>query len=136
VSSEETSRIRRGTNKRSIQAMTGGKSMTDFIEVHTTIDSKEAAQKIAEAVVAKRVAACAQVSGPITSTYWWQGKIDQTEEWRCISKTTRERYDDLEQAIRGIHPYETPEITAIPIIAGNKNYLDWIEAETGTGNPH
>ncbi len=110
--------------------------MTDFIEVHTTIDSKEAAQKIAEAVVAKRFAACAQVSGPITSTYWWQGKIDQTEEWRCIVKTTRERYDDLEQAICGIHTYETPEITAVPIITGNKNYLDWIEAETGTENSY
>ena len=110
--------------------------MTDFIEVHTTIDSKEAAQKIAEMIVAKRLAACAQVSGPITSTYWWQGKIEQAEEWRCIAKTTRERYDDLEQAICENHSYETPEITVTSIIRGNKNYLDWIEAETGTNTSH
>jgi periplasmic divalent cation tolerance protein len=116
--------------------MTGEKSMTDFIEVHTTADSKEAAQKIAEVVVAKRFAACAQVSGPIISTYWWQGKIEQTEEWRCVAKTTRERYHDLEQAIRENHTYETPEITSTPIVTGSKDYLDWIGAETGLNHPH
>jgi len=104
--------------------------MTDFIEVHTTTDSKEAAQTIAEAVVAKRLAACAHVSGPLINTYWWQGKIEQAQEWRCIAKTTRVCYDDLEQAIRENHTYETPEITATPIITGNTRYLDWIEAET------
>ncbi len=104
--------------------------MTNFIQVHTTIDSKEAAQKIAEAIVAKRLAACVQVSGPITSTYWWEGKIDQTKEWVCTAKTTQELYDDLEQAIRANHTYDTPEILAVPVIAGSKSYLDWVEAET------
>jgi periplasmic divalent cation tolerance protein len=66
--------------------------MAAIIEVHTTIDSREAAQKIAEAIVSKRLAACVQVSGPITSTYWWQGKIEQAEEWLCTAKTRKELY--------------------------------------------
>jgi periplasmic divalent cation tolerance protein len=104
--------------------------MTDFLEVHTTIDFQEAAQKIAEALVAKRLAACVQISGPIISTYWWQGKIEQAEEWVCTAKTRRELYDELEQAIRETHTYDVPEILAVPIAAGNKSYLDWICAET------
>ena len=105
--------------------------MTEFIEVHTTIDSKEAAQKIAEAIVSKRLAACVQVSGPITSTYWWQGKIEQAEEWMCTAKTQRELYSGLEQAIRAAHSYDVPEILAVDVIAGNAAYLDWVAQETG-----
>ena len=106
--------------------------MANFIEVHTTTDSKEAAQKIAEAIVSKRLAACVQVSGPITSTYWWQGKIEQAEEWVCTAKTQRELYSDLEQAIRAVHSYDVPEILAVDVIAGNAAYLDWVAEETGT----
>jgi periplasmic divalent cation tolerance protein len=64
--------------------------MAAIIEVHTTIDSREAAQKLAEAIVSKRLAVCVQVSGPITSTYWWQDQIEQAEEWICTAKTHRE----------------------------------------------
>ena len=105
--------------------------MTEFIEVHTTIDSKEAAQKMAGAIVSKRLAACVQVSGPITSTYWWQGKIEQAEEWVCTAKTQRELYSGLEQAIRATHSYDVPEILAVEVIAGNAAYLDWVAQETG-----
>ncbi len=104
--------------------------MTDFIEVHTTIDSSEAAQKIAEAVVGKRLAACVQVSGPITSTYWWQGKMEQAQEWLCTAKTRRALYPELEQAIREVHTYEEPEILAKEIVEGSTGYLDWIKRET------
>ncbi len=104
--------------------------MTDIIEVHTTIDSEDAARKMAEAIVARRLAACVQVSGPIMSTYWWQGKIDQAQEWVCTAKTTQALYGELEQAIRANHPYDTPEILAVSVIAGSKGYLDWVEAET------
>lgn len=108
--------------------------MTEIIEVHTTIDSKEAAQKIAEAIISKRLAACVQVSGPIISTYWWEGKIERTEEWVCTAKSRKELYSDLEQAIRENHSYNTPEILAVEVVAGNRSYLDWIEQETGRGN--
>lgn len=71
---------------------TGGKGerMAEFISVQTTFNSKEGAQKIAEAIVRRRLAACAQVSGPITSTYWWEGKLEQSEEWVCTAKTRKE----------------------------------------------
>jgi periplasmic divalent cation tolerance protein len=108
--------------------------MTEFIEVHTTIDSIEAAQKMAEVIVSKRLAACVQVSGPITSIYWWQGKIEHTEEWVCTAKTQRALYSDLEQAIRAVHSYDVPEILAVDVLTGNPAYLDWVVQETSVGN--
>ncbi|GHO52350.1 divalent-cation tolerance protein CutA [Ktedonobacter robiniae] len=102
----------------------------DFIQVYTAIDSKEAAQRIADAVVTRRLAACCWVSGPITSTYWWQGKLEQAEEWVCTMKTRKELYDELEKAIKEIHTYDTPEVLATPIVVGNESYLDWIANET------
>jgi periplasmic divalent cation tolerance protein len=104
--------------------------MTEFIKVQTTIDSKEAAQAMAMAIVSKRLAACVQVSGPITSTYWWQGKIEQAEEWVCTAKTQRALYSDLEQAIRDAHTYDVPEILAVDVIAGHTAYLDCVSLET------
>lgn len=104
--------------------------MVDYIEVHTAIDSREGAQKIADTLVSRRLAACVQVSGPITSTYWWQGKMEQAEEWLCTAKTRRELYDQLEQAIREVHTYEVPEILAVSIVVGNADYLDWLSQET------
>lgn len=106
--------------------------MTEFITVQTTIDSKDRAQKIAEAIVRRRLAACAQVSGPITSTYWWEGKLEQSEEWVCTAKTRKELYSELEQTICENHTYDTPEILATSVVAGMKSYLDWIENETET----
>ena len=104
--------------------------MTDVLEVRTTIDSAEAAQKIAEVLVSKRLAACVQVSGPITSIYWWQGKIEQAQEWLCTAKTRRELYPALEQAICEVHTYDEPEILASAIVEGSKGYLTWVEQET------
>ena len=104
--------------------------MTDLIQVMTTINSRDAAQKIAESVVGQRLAACAQVIGPITSTYWWKGKRETAEEWLCLMKTRKELYEELEQAIRTAHSYEVPDILAMPISAGLQSYLDWIVNET------
>jgi periplasmic divalent cation tolerance protein len=104
--------------------------MTDFIIVQTAIDAQDAAQKIAEAVVSQHLAACCWVSGPIKSTYWWQGKMEQEQEWVCSIKTRKELYGAVEQAIKLAHSYEVPEIVAIPIVAGSQSYLDWVEQET------
>ncbi|HEU5375569.1 MAG TPA: divalent-cation tolerance protein CutA [Ktedonobacteraceae bacterium] len=105
--------------------------MANFIEVHTTIDSPEAAQKIADTLLNARLAACIQVSGPITSSYWWQGKKEQAQEWVCTIKTRRDLYPALEKAIKGVHTYDEPEILACEVIAGSQGYLDWINRETG-----
>jgi periplasmic divalent cation tolerance protein len=104
--------------------------MTDYIQVSTAIDSEEGAQKIAETLVSARLAACVHVVGPIKSTYWWQGQIERAQEWVCIAKTRQALYQEVEQAIRALHPYEEPEIIATPILTGSQGYLDWIAGET------
>jgi periplasmic divalent cation tolerance protein len=102
----------------------------EHVQVHTTTDSRELALKIARSAVEARLAACAQVVGPIASTYRWQGFVEQADEWLILLKTTRERFDGLAEHIRGEHTYETPEILAFPVVAGSEDYLQWISAET------
>jgi periplasmic divalent cation tolerance protein len=80
--------------------------------------------------VEERLAACAQVLGPLTSTYRWQGAVETADEWYCHLKTTAERWPALEARLRALHPYDVPEIIALPIAAGSRAYLDWITAET------
>ncbi len=90
-------------------------SMLDILQVVTTTDSKAAAQHIAAALVERRLAACVQVLGPITSTFRWEGKIQTAEEWMCVVKTRRGLYAVVESAIRELHSYEVPEIVATPV---------------------
>jgi periplasmic divalent cation tolerance protein len=104
--------------------------MDKHIQVFTTVEKREDADRIASSVVNKRVAACAQVIGPIRSTYWWKGKVEQAEEWLLMMKTREALFSVLEKEIKAIHPYEVPEIIAVPIVAGSASYLEWIEAET------
>lgn len=103
--------------------------MEKYIQITTTTKNRGNAEKIAETVVKKRLAACVQIVGPITSVYWWKEKIEKTEEWLCVIKTTEELYSRLEKAILEAHTYETPEILAVPVIEGSKNYLMWIDSE-------
>lgn len=104
--------------------------MAHYIQVITTTETKADAQTIASAVVEKRLAACAQIVGPITSTYWWQEKIETAEEWLCVLKSKEMLYERLEQAIQAIHPYEEPEIIASPIVKGSEGYLAWLDENT------
>ena len=106
--------------------------MTEYrhCQVVTTTDSRETADALSRGAVEARVAACAQIVGPITSTYWWEGKIETAEEWQIIFKTTVERYAVLEGYIRGHHSYEVPEILCTPVLAGNPVYLEWLTTET------
>lgn len=104
-----------------------------FIQVFVTTGNKEDAQSLAATIVARRLAACAQVVGPISSTYWWEDDIETAEEYLCLVKSTQAAYDALEAAIKDAHPYETPEILAIPVVAGNADYLSWIQAELREG---
>jgi periplasmic divalent cation tolerance protein len=94
--------------------------------VYTTTDSEEQASSIARSLVEQRLAACAQISGPIQSVYRWEGKVDSSREWVCAIKTTRDTYDAVEAAIRGMHSYDEPEIIATPIVAGSAGYLAWL----------
>jgi periplasmic divalent cation tolerance protein len=104
--------------------------MKEYVQVSTTTEKREDANRIAKTLVEKRLAACAQVIGPIRSTYWWKGKIEEADEWLCLMKTRTDLYKQLEKTLRAIHPYEVPEITAQPIVAGSRSYLQWIDEET------
>ena len=106
--------------------------MTEYqhCQVVTTTTSRTAADALARSAVADRVAACAQVVGPITSTYWWEGKIETAEEWQVFFKTTFERYAALEANIRANHTYDMPEILCTPVVAGNPAYLEWLTTQT------
>ena len=98
----------------------------------TTTDKREDAQTIAQALVERRLAACVQIVGPITSVYRWQGKIETAQEWQCLVKSRRALYLPIERTIRELHPYQVPEILALPIVAGSEAYLNWIDQEVST----
>jgi periplasmic divalent cation tolerance protein len=104
--------------------------VADCFQVTTTLPNEAAARQVAAQLVEERLAACAQVLGPVSSTYRWQGRIEQAAEWYCNLKTTKTRLPALKKRIRELHPYEVPEIVAIRIQDGDADYLRWIEAAT------
>jgi periplasmic divalent cation tolerance protein len=107
----------------------------DIVEVEVTAPDRAVAERLAEALVAERLAACVQVGGPIYSVYRWRGTIERAEEWSCRVKTTRERLPELEARVRDLHPYELPEILALPV-GGAADYADWVRREvSGEGGP-
>jgi periplasmic divalent cation tolerance protein len=104
--------------------------MTGYMQVLTTVDSTEEAERLARSITGARLAACVQIVGPIRSLFWWQDQIDDAQEWLLVIKTTTERLPELEEHIKANHSYDTPEITATEIPWGSREYLDWISAET------
>jgi len=98
--------------------------------VLTNLPDRAAAEKLADALIQKRVAACVNILAPCRSVYRWKGAVQHDEEYPVLIKTTRESYAALEAAIREAHPYELPEIVAVPIERGLPAYLDWVAAET------
>ncbi|WP_326599870.1 divalent-cation tolerance protein CutA [Streptomyces sp. NBC_01803] len=106
--------------------------MAEHITVLTTTDSREGAEQLAKSAVEARLAACAQIEGPVTSVYWWEGSVQTDQEWRVLYKTPAAKYDALEAHIRNVHAYETPEIIATAITGGSAAYLQWLEQETSS----
>ena len=101
--------------------------MDEYIEVVTTTEKREDAEKIARSLVEERLAACVQIVGPIMSVYRWQGKIETAEEWQCRAKSRRDLFERIEEEIKRLHPYQVPEIIALPIEAGSADYLAWLD---------
>lgn len=99
------------------------------LTVLTTTDSQEKAETLARGAVEVRLAACAQVSGPVTSVYHWQRAIETAEEWQVVFKTTEARYEALEAHLLAAHDYETPEILATPVVRASAAYLAWLGRE-------
>ena len=100
--------------------------MSEALLVITTMPDQEGAETLAETLVNHRLAACVNIGAPMTSIYEWDGELQRGTERMLTIKTTNERYPELEQAIADQHPYELPEIIAVPITAGLPAYLTWI----------
>ncbi len=98
--------------------------------VFTNLPDRPSAERLAQSLVQGRLAACVNILAPCRSVYSWKGKVENAEEHPMLIKTTRDRYASLEAAIRAGHPYELPEIIAVPLAAGFTAYLDWVGAET------
>ena len=100
------------------------------ILVLTNLPDRAAAERLAEMLIDKQLAACVNILAPCRSVYRWKGSIQHDEEHPMLIKTTAERYQALQQALREGHPYELPEIIAVPVERGLPEYLQWVEAET------
>ncbi len=103
---------------------------TDVVVVTTVTGSQEEAQRISNLLIEQRLAACAQVSGPITSTYWWEGEIESANEWAVAAKTTAGKAAACRAAIVEAHSYDVPEVLETPVLGGHPPYLHWVSRET------
>lgn len=103
--------------------------MTEYIQVFVTIDDAAKAEEIAEKIVGKRLAACVQIAGPVTSLYRWEGKVNKDREWLLIIKSSEKLYDELESELIKLHTYDTPEILALQVVKGSIDYLNWLNME-------
>lgn len=104
--------------------------MEQALLVITNLADVGSAQDLARALVEQRLAACVNMLPGVQSIYRWNGAVEEAAEVTLLIKTTAARYDALEQAIRALHPYELPEVIALPVSAGLPAYLDWIAQET------
>jgi periplasmic divalent cation tolerance protein len=104
--------------------------VTDALVVLVTAPTPERAAEIARAVVEERLAACGNVVPGLRSIYRWEGKVQEDAEALLVLKTTRARLDALRERVLALHPYEVPEVIALPVEAGSAPYLAWIAAET------
>ncbi len=97
-----------------------------YIVVLVTASSKEEANKIAQGLLEEKLAACVNILEGLESRFWWQGKIDSATEALLVIKTRKALFNKLAKKVKSLHSYTVPEIIALPIISGNKAYLDWI----------
>jgi len=108
----------------------GGAPGARYLQVQTCTDSRAEAMELAHDAVAARLAASAQVAGPVASTYWWEDSLERAEEWLVMLKLPADRYQQLADFLTERHSYDEPEIVATPIVTGSPAYLSWIEEET------
>ena len=102
--------------------------MSEHAVVMSTASSADEAQRIADALVERRLAACVNVLSGVRSTYRWRDAVERADEWLLVVKTRRERFDDVARAIRELHSYEVPEVVLLDVARGDARYLAWIDA--------
>jgi len=101
--------------------------MTDKIVIFVTVGNSKDAALLAKSLVEKRLAACVNLLPGVASWYWWEGKVTEDQEVLLMMKTSRDHFPALEKEILRVHSYAVPEVIALPIVEGSKNYLNWIE---------
>jgi periplasmic divalent cation tolerance protein len=107
----------------------------EFLSVSTATETREVAEGLAKRAVEAKLAAGAQITGPVISAFWHLGEFGTGEEWRLVLQTHRDRYSELEDMLRKHHTWEKPEIAAVPIVAGSSEYFGWIRTTVGV-NEH
>jgi len=98
----------------------------DAIIVFMTASNGEEAARLADMLVGAHLAACVQILPEMESVYRWQGKIERAPEILLLAKTTKSKFEEIEREVRALHSYDTPEIIAVPVVAGSAPYLDWL----------
>ncbi|MFH1359523.1 MAG: divalent-cation tolerance protein CutA [Candidatus Omnitrophota bacterium] len=96
------------------------------IVIFITAKNKKEAVKICQALLKKKLIACANVIDSVESFFWWQGKIDRAKETLCVLKSKKRLLKEITQTVKSLHSYDVPEVIALPIIGGHKPYLDWV----------
>ncbi|WP_405985635.1 divalent-cation tolerance protein CutA [Streptomyces sp. NBC_00872] len=104
--------------------------MADVWQVSTATGTREEAVALAKSVVTARLAAGAQVVGPVVSVFWHRGEFGTGEEWQLLLKTRADRYPELETHLLRHHPWDNPEVAAVPLVAGSAAYLRWVGTTT------
>ena len=102
-----------------------------YIVVFVTCAKKEEARKIAKALLKSKLAACVNITGAVESFFWWKARIDRSSEYLLVAKSTRAKLKGIIKKVGSLHSYEVPEIIALPVCAGSKAYLDWIDESIG-----
>jgi periplasmic divalent cation tolerance protein len=103
--------------------------MDEIITVMTTADNRELLERIGKNLLEKRLVSCVQILGPMSSMYWWKGKIEVAEEWLCMAKTTESVYPEVEAEIERLHSYEVPEIISLRVAKVAPAYRKWVFSE-------
>jgi periplasmic divalent cation tolerance protein len=104
--------------------------MTNTLVVLCTLPDEKTAGELARSLLEQRLCACVNIVPRIRSIYAWEGKLADEEEVLCVIKTTRDRFAKLEEAIQADHPYEVPEVIALPVVQGHVPYLEWVKKST------
>ena len=104
---------------------------TQVVTVLTTAPDAQVAEELGRALVSERLAACANVIPGVSSIYWWEGEVHREGEALVLLKTTASRVEALEARVVELHPYDVPEVLALPVSSGHQPYLEWVVAEVG-----
>ena len=107
------------------EPMTSSNEFTPIIAT-TTSDDRTVLEKISYQLIESGLAACVQISGPITSCYRWEGKVETSDEWTCVIKTSLQKFDAVKETVLKLHNYDEPQLVAVPIQAGSSSYLKWM----------